>query len=87
MPIGSNLSSSEGQILNIDTLGAAVVGLSLETDKYGLVILEPVATPRGVIEPLCGNEGRLSSPEEEGPLEAGILEPRVVTPVGSSNGP
>jgi len=40
-----------------------------------------------VIEPPCGNKGRLSSPEEEGPLEAGILEPRVVTPVGSSSGP
>jgi hypothetical protein len=87
VPIGSNLSSSEGQILNIDTLGAALVGSSLETDKYGPIILEMVATPRGVIEPPCGNKGRLSSPEEEGPLEAGILEPRVVTPVGSSSGP
>lgn len=87
MPIGSYLSSSEGQILNIDTLGAAGVGSLVETDKYGLVILESVATPRGVIEPPCGNEGRLSPPEEEGPLEAGILEPRVVTSVGSSSGP
>jgi hypothetical protein len=64
-----------------------VLGSSLETDKYDPVILEPVATPRGMIEPPCGNEGRLSLPEEEGPLEAGILEPRVVTPVGSSSGP